>query len=103
MNQVETIARRILGWKLNRYDRWFDWEKEQFITGFDPENNIEHANLVVTKLNEYGFTYKHEQKENGEWIVCFNDKCETGPSLEKAITAAAYLIADGSSVPDEWL
>jgi hypothetical protein len=28
MNKTEVIARRILGWKLNRYDRWYDAEKK---------------------------------------------------------------------------
>lgn len=102
MNHIETIARRILGWKLNRWDRWYDWENNEFIYEFDPENNLEHANWVVEKLKEYGFTFKKEQTENGDWLVCFNHFCEKGPTLEKAITACAYTIADGSSIPDEW-
>ena len=54
MNQVEIIARRILGWKLNRWDRWFDFEKGTFIpvADFQPEKNLDHAMLIVEKLKE---------------------------------------------------
>ena len=31
MNKIEIVARIILGWKLNRWDRWYDYEKEMFI------------------------------------------------------------------------
>jgi hypothetical protein len=99
MNQVEVIARRILGWKLNRWDRWYDPEKEVFINEFNPEQNIEHALVIVEKLQQFGFSYK----VNGDTEVCFNDACASGATLAEAITNAAFLLADNTSVPDEWL
>jgi hypothetical protein len=99
MNKVEVIARRILGWKLNRWDRWYDNEKEVFIYEFDPEQNLEHAMLIVEKLQQFGFAYK----VNGDTEVCFNDACANGTTLAEAITNAAFLLADNSSVQDEWL
>jgi hypothetical protein len=99
MNQVEVIARRILGWKLNRWDRWYDPEKEVFINEFNPEQNLEHALLIVEKLKQYGFSYK----VHGDTEVCFNDACARGTTLAEAITNAAFLIAENPSVPDEWL
>ena len=47
MNKISGVARRILGWKLNRWDRWYDFEKRKFIpdTDFQPEENINHAML----------------------------------------------------------
>jgi hypothetical protein len=99
MNQVEVIARRILGWKLNRWDRWYDPEKEVFINEFNPEQNLEHAMLIVEKLKQFGFIYK----VNGDTEVCFNDACASGTTLAEAITNAAFLIAENPSVPDEWL
>ena len=35
MNKTESIARRILGWKLNRWDRWYDSEKDIFIHDYE--------------------------------------------------------------------
>lgn len=101
MNKIEIIARRILGWKLNRWDRWYDFEKGVFIqvSNFQPEHNLEHAMLIVEKLEKLGFTYT----TNGTTEVCFNGVCETGDTLAQAITNAAYSIADNSTVPDEWL
>lgn len=101
MNQVEIIARRILGWKLNRWDRWFDYENGTFIpvTEFQPEQNLDHAMLIVEKLKDFGFTYT----TNGVFEVCFNNICETGDTLAQAITNAAFTIADNSSIAEEWL
>ncbi|MCM3118410.1 hypothetical protein M3610_24675 [Neobacillus sp. MER 74] len=101
MNQVEIIARRILGWKLNRWDRWFDFEKGTFIpvSDFQPEQNLEHAMLIVEKLKDFGFTYT----TNGSTEVCFNNICETGDTLAQAISNAAFTIADNSSIAEEWL
>lgn len=101
MDKIEVIARRIFGWKLNRWDRWYDFENDKFIpvTEFQPEHNLDHANLIVQKLKELGFTYKND----GVSEACFNDVCETGGTLAEAITNAAYAIADNSSVPEEWL
>ncbi|MCH6264375.1 BC1872 family protein [Neobacillus citreus] len=101
MNKTEIIARRILGWKLNRWDRWYDFEKGIFIPvdEFQPEQNLEHAMLIVERLKELGFTYKTD----GALQACFNDVCETGNTLAAAIAEAAFAIADNSSVPDEWL
>jgi hypothetical protein len=99
MNKTEIIARRILGWKLNRWDRWYDFEKDAFIYEFQPEKNLDHAMMIVEKLEKSGFTYI----TNGVSEVWFNDICESGDTLAQAITNAAYSIADNSSVPDEWL
>lgn len=99
MNKTEVIARRILDWKLNRWDRWFNHEQGVFIENFQPDQNLDHAKMVVSKLEELGFTYS--QKSDGE--VCFGHVCATGNSLAEAITNAAYEIADNSSPADEWL
>lgn len=101
MNRIDIIARRILGWKLNRWDRWYDFEKDIFIyeSEFQPEQNLEHAMKIVTKLEELGFTYSTD----GETKACFNDVCANSDTLAKAITNAAYEIAENKSVPDEWL
>jgi hypothetical protein len=99
MDKTEIIARRILGWKLNRWDRWYDFERDIFIHDFQPENNIEHALLIVERLEKLGFTYS----TTGQFEVCFNDICEKGDTLSQAITNAAFSIADNSSVPEEWL
>lgn len=101
MNKTESIARRILGWKLNRWDRWYDEEKGVFIpvSEFQPELNLEHAMLIVEKLKDFGFTFK----VIGEKEVYFNDISDNGDTLAEAITNTAYLIADGSSIADGWL
>jgi hypothetical protein len=101
MNKIEIIARRILGWKLNRWDRWYDFEKNIFIydSEFQPEHNLEHAMKIVERLEMLGFTFKTD----GHTGVYFNDLYTTGETLAQAITNAAYLIADNSSIPDEWL
>ena len=58
MNKTESIARRVLGWKLNRWDRWHDYESSTFISlsDFQPEENLDHAMLIVEKLEKSGFT-----------------------------------------------
>ncbi|WP_160725788.1 BC1872 family protein [Bacillus sp. USDA818B3_A] len=101
MNKIEILARRILGWKLNRWDRWYDFEKEIFVpvSAFQPEENLEHALLLVEKLKELGFVYK----TNGTTEVWFDDVCETGETLAQAITNAAFSIADNSSIDEAWL
>lgn len=99
MNKMEIIARRILGWKLNSSDKWFDYEKGVFIENFQPDENLEHAMLIVEKLKDLGFTYITK----GEFEVCFDHVCATGDTLPKAITNAAYAIAENNSVDDEWL
>lgn len=92
MYKTDAIARRILGWKLNRWDRWFDYEKGEFIYDhdFQPEQNLSHAMLIVKRLEEYGFTYQ----TNGTTEVFFNDIRATGETLSKAITNAAYSIVE---------
>jgi hypothetical protein len=95
MNKTEVIARRILGWKLNRYDA----EKEEFIYDFEPVENLEHALLIVQRLKSFGYTYSAA----GEHEVCFNDVCASGKSLAQAITNAAFLLADNSTIDEGWL
>jgi hypothetical protein len=99
MNKTEVIARRILGWKLNRWDRWYDPEKGVFIYDFQPDEIPDHAFLIVERLKSFGYTYM----ENGKYEVCFNDVCEIGNSLAEAITNAAFSLADNRSIPEEWL
>jgi hypothetical protein len=98
MNKTEVIARRILGWKLNRWDRWYDPEKKVFIYDFQPEDNLDQALLIVDRLKSFGYTYT----EKGKYEVCFNDVCEIGNSLAEAITNAAFSVADNSSIAEEW-
>lgn len=101
MDKIEVIARRIMGWKLNRWDRWFDYEKNVFIdhSEFQPKENLEHAMLIVKRLEEFGYTYS----TSGKYVVCFNHVCANGETLAEAITNAAFEIADNSSVAAEWL
>lgn len=102
MNKVEAIARRVMGWRLHSVEKWFDVEKGTFIpiADFQPDKNIEHAMLIVDRLQEFGFTYKVDEEKKQ---VCFNDVCETGQTIEEAITNAAHFLADSSSSADEWL
>jgi hypothetical protein len=97
MTKTDSIARRIFGWKLNRWDRWYDYEKGIFIhdSEFQPEENLDHAMKIVKRLEEYGFTYK----TNGASEVYFNNIRATGSTLPEAITNAAYSIIEMHS-PD---
>ncbi|KGM45001.1 hypothetical protein P9D43_03195 [Neobacillus niacini] len=99
MNKTEVIARRILGWKLNRWDRWYDQEKENFIYDFKPEENLEHALFIVERLKGFGYTYS----VIGKYEVCFNDVCDNGKTLAQAITNAAFSLADNSTIDEGWL
>ncbi|WML44427.1 hypothetical protein [Neobacillus sp. PS3-40] len=95
MIKTDSIARKILGWKLNRWDRWFDYEKGIFIhdSEFQPEKNLDHAMLIVEKLEKFGYKYT----TNGVSEVAFNDVRETGETLAQAITNAAYTIITNHS------
>lgn len=97
MTKSESIARRILGWKLNRWDRWYDCEKKAFIqtSNFQPEKNLDHAMIIVDKMKRLGFTYK----TNGITEVRFNDVSSKGETLAQAITNAAYNVVENNS-PD---
>ena len=99
MNKVEVIARRILGWKLHSWDKWYDYEKGIFIEHFQPDQNLDHAMLIIKRLEMSGFTYTPKSENE----VCFNDVCETGGTLAEAITNAAFILADNSSIDEEWL
>jgi hypothetical protein len=92
MNKIDCIARKILGWKLNRWDRWYDYEKREFIqdSEFQPEENLTHAMRIVDRLEEFGYKYSI----NGPTEVRFNDISGTGQSLPQAITDAAYNIIE---------
>lgn len=98
MNKTDSIARRILGWKLNRWDRWFDYEKGIFIhdSEFQPEQNLDHAMLIVERLEKLGYTYT----TNGVSEVRFNDVWATGKTLSQSITNAAYSIIENNSIAD---
>jgi hypothetical protein len=99
MNKTEVIARRILGWKLNRWDRWYDPEKRVFIYDFHPECNLDQALIIVERLKNLGYTYTVK----GNYEVYFNEVCEAGKTLPEAITNAAFSLADNSTIADEWL
>lgn len=105
MNKTEVIARRILGWKLNRWDRWYDYEKGVFIhdSEFQPEHRLDHAMLIVEKLEEYGFIFM--LLDGCE--VCFHHDLQTikatGETVAQAITDAAYSIADTTTIPEDWI
>lgn len=95
MNKTESVARRILGWKLNRWDRWYDYEKGEFIVNFQPEQNMDHAMLIVERLEKLGFAFK----KNGDGEVYFNEIGAKGKNLPQAITNAAYSIVEQHSIP----
>jgi hypothetical protein len=96
MIKTDSIARRILGWKLNRWDRWYDHENGIFIhdSEFQPEQNLDHAMLIVERLEKFGFKYE----TNGVSEVSFNEVRATGSSLSQAITNAAYSIIEKNAV-----
>lgn len=96
MNKTDSIARRILGWKLNRWDRWYDYEKGVFIldSEFQPEQNLGHAMLIVERLEKLGYKFT----KNGDSEVSFNHVRATGKTLSQAITNAAYEIIENNSV-----
>lgn len=96
MNKTDSIARRILGWKLNRWDRWYDYEKGVFIhdSDFQPEQNLGHAMLIVEKMENLGYRFRAA----GDSEVWFNDVRATGETLAQAITNAAYSIIENNSI-----
>lgn len=95
MTKTESIARKILGWKLNRWDRWYDYERNQFIptAEFQPERSLDHAMLIVKQLEKAGYKYS----TNGANKVSFNDISASGRTLPEAITNAAYTIVERNS------
>ena len=92
MKKTDSIARKILGWKLNRWDRWYDYENRLFIQDyeFQPEHNIAHAMRIVDKLEQFGYKYTPDSVTE----VRFNNITGTGNTLAEAITDAAYNIID---------
>lgn len=98
MNKTESIARKILGWKLNRWDRWYDYEKATFVptSNFQPEECLDHAMLIVERLEKFGFKYTR----NGDTEVRINDVRGEGETLAEAITNAAYSLIDNNTVID---
>lgn len=98
MNKTDSIARVILGWSLNRWDRWYDCKAGTFIhtSEFQPEENLDHAMLVVQKLEEYGFKYQPKSY----YEVSFDNINGRGESLPEAITNAAYSIVERNAVVD---
>ncbi|WP_409275208.1 BC1872 family protein [Neobacillus sp. SCS-31] len=100
MDKTEIIARRIMGWKLNRWDRWYDPENRVFIPAadFQPSINLDNAMTIVKRLKMAGYTYEATEKNE----VSFNGVRATGATLAEAITEAAFTIADNSSVDDGW-
>ena len=62
MDKTESIVRRILGWKLNNLDKWYDHENSIFIdkNEFQPYENIEHAMQIVKRLEAFGYQYTNK-------------------------------------------
>ena len=98
MNKKDSIAREILGWKTKSRNSWYDVEKEVFVheSYFKPEKYIEHAMLIVKKLDMWGITYT----TNGVSEVHFNDVTGMGNTLPEAITNAAYSLIEKYSIPE---
>jgi hypothetical protein len=98
MNKTDSIARKILGWSLNRWDRWYDPQQGKFIhdSEFQPEHNLDHAMLIVEKLEKFGFTFNTD----GVSEVSFNNISATGETLPQAITNAAYSIIEQNSITE---
>jgi len=92
MNKTDAIARKIFGWKLNSWDKWYDYELGIFIheSEFKPEENLHHALQIVDRLEQLGFNYSTDGKSE----VRFNDVRATGDTLAQAITNAAYAIIE---------
>ncbi|MFA9556801.1 hypothetical protein ACERII_05835 [Evansella sp. AB-rgal1] len=99
MSKTDVIARRVLGWKLNSVNTWFDRENKVFVEDFQPEKNMEHALLIVDRLEKFGFTYEVK----GDYEVYFNHVSGTGNTLAEAITNAAYALAEVNTIHDAWL
>ena len=85
MNKISGVARRILGWKLNRWDRWYDFEKQKFIPIliFNQRRMLKscHAHSRMSKSN-VGYTYTIKSPTE----VHFNDISGKGHTLAQAIT-----------------
>ncbi|KAA9029921.1 BC1872 family protein [Niallia endozanthoxylica] len=99
MNKKDRIVREILGWKEHGKNCWYDVEKDAFVheSYFLPEKFMEHAMVIVKKLEMFGVKYR----TNGVSIVCFDNAVGTGATLPEAITDAAYaLIEDYYSVAE---
>ena len=94
-NKISGVARRVLGWKLNRWDRWYDFEKRKFIpdTDFQPEENINHAMLNCRSVGAM-WLYLYNEKSTE---VHFNDISGTGRTLAQAITDAAFNLVEHQS------
>lgn len=103
MHKVEVIARRVLGWRMNRVNKWFNIEDAIFIEDFNPIANIDHAMMIVHKLELFGFKYTQQDDTK----VCFSNdfvrQCESGETLGEAITNAAFAIAEVNTISEEWL
>ncbi|UCZ54938.1 hypothetical protein LGQ02_09405 [Bacillus shivajii] len=98
MDKTEVIARRVLGWKLNRTNKWYNPEEGNIIENFQPDKKLDHAMLIVDRFEKFGFTYS--KKSDNE--VCFNKYCATGDTLQEAITNAAYSIAENNPIHNDW-
>ena len=96
MNKTESIARKIFGWSLNRWDRWYDFEKGVFIKDedFQPEKNLQHAMLIVERLEEFGYQYDTD----GISVASFNHIRAKGETLAQAITNAAYTLIEQNAI-----
>jgi hypothetical protein len=105
MDKTESIVRRILGWKLNSLDKWYDHENSIFIdkNEFQPYENIEHAMQIVKRLEAFGYQYTNKDDVEVSFDNKYNHASATGNTLAEAISNAAYQLADSFSPADEWL
>lgn len=99
MNKTNSIARDILGWKAVSKGSWYDSDKELFINEayFQPEKFMEHAMVIVNKLEKSGFSFQ----TNGGSEVSFNNINATGNTLPEAIVNGAYSLIENYGIR-EW-
>ncbi|MBB6444328.1 BC1872 family protein [Bacillus benzoevorans] len=99
MNKTNSIAREILGWKEVSKGSWYDSDNQLFINEayFKPEKFIEHAMVIVKKLEKSGYSYQTD----GCSEVSFNNINGTGNTLPEAIVNGAYSLVENYSIR-EW-
>lgn len=92
MDKKDAIAREILGWKMRSKNSWYDVENEVFVheAYFKPEKYMEHAMLIVKKLEMFGVAYR----TNGVSEVYFDDVRGAGTTVSEAITNAPYALIE---------
>ncbi|ADU28843.1 BC1872 family protein [Evansella cellulosilytica] len=103
MDKIDVIARRILGWKQNSLHKWYNHEEGLFIENFNPYENMEHAMLIVSRLERFGFHYTKQSETEACFSNAYVKECSSGDTLALAITNAAYSLAEVNTISSEWL